>query len=210
MNRFHGILITLVSCAVIAPSLAAADDFVRFGPYLGLNGAFGYPLFEDKVQDSLGPVLGADTQLDYTWGLNARAGVRLLSFLAVEAQYEWMQNFQIQPSNAGIPDIDLMGNTLTGNLKLYIPIRRIQPYFLAGFGFTNYKVEVTGFGSRKDTYFAGRLGAGADVYITKHWAVNAEASALLTASDLNNLPNNLDSLDGLHYISASVGLMYRF
>jgi len=188
---------------------ATADDFSRFGAYLGLNGAFGYPLFEDQVQDALGPILGADTQLDYTWGLNTRAGIRLLSFLALEAQYEWMNDFQIQPSNP-LPSIDIMGHTLTGNVKLYIPIRRVQPYFLAGFGFTKYKFEVQGNEVLNDIFFAGRLGAGADIYITRSVALNMEASALLTASELQGVVSNLDQLSSLHYISASVGLIYRF
>jgi opacity protein-like surface antigen len=197
----------LALCATMVAGAASADRFARFGPYLGLNGAFGYPLFENEVED----ILGAGTELDYTWGLNTRAGLRLLSFLAVEAQYEWMKDFEIHPpASSGLPNVDIMGHTLTGNVRLYIPIRRVQPYFLAGFGFTKYKFEAQGFDSYSDTFFAGRLGAGADIYITKKWAINAEASALLTASDLDDIGSNLDQLNGLHYISASVGLMYRF
>ncbi len=206
MKRFR--VLGLALCAMMVTGTATADDFVRFGPYLGLNAAWGYPLFEDEVQN----VLGSDTELNDTFGLNTRAGLRLLSFLAVEAQYEWLNDFKIDtaPSNA-IPDVSIIGHTLTGNVKLYIPIRRIQPYFLAGFGFTSYKFEASGVGSRTDTYFAGRLGGGLDVYLTKKWAINAEATALLTASDLGDLPNNVSgSLNGLHYISASLGLMYRF
>lgn len=209
MKKTRRLLLTVVLAACLLPAAASADDFSRFGPYIGVNAAYGYPLFEDQVQEVAGPVLGADTQLDDSWGLNARAGLRLLSFLAIEAQYEWMDDFQIQPSNA-LPNIDITGHTLTGNLKFYIPIRRVQPYFLAGFGFTKYKFAAQGFDSYTDTFFAGRVGAGADIYLTKKWAINAEASALLTASDLENIGQNLDSLSSLHYISASLGLMYRF
>jgi len=209
MKGLRRLLLTLALFSILMPGVAAADDFSRFGPYLGVNGAFGYPLFEDQVQDSLGPVLGADTQLDYTWGLNARAGLRLLSFLALEAQYEWMDDFQIQPSNP-LPNINIMGHTLTGNLKLYIPIRRVQPYLLAGFGFTKYKFESQGTEVLNDTFFAGRVGVGTDIYLTKKWALNVEGSALLTASELEGVAQNLDQLSSLHYISASVGLMYRF
>ncbi len=200
-------ILVLALCATMVAGAASADRFARFGPYIGVNGAFGYPLFEDQVED----ILGAGTELDYTWGLNTRAGLRLLSFLALEAQYEWMEGFEIKPPAASpVPNVDITGHTLTGNLKLYIPIQRVQPYLLAGFGFTKYKFAAQGFDSYTDTFFAGRVGAGADIYLTKKWAINAEASALLTASDLENIGQNLDSLSSLHYISASLGLMYRF
>jgi len=103
-----------------------------------------------------------------------------------------------------------MGHTLTGNLKLYIPIQRVQPYLLAGFGFTKYKFESQGTEVLNDIFFAGRVGVGTDIYLTKKWALNLEASALLTASELEGVAQNLDQLSSLHYISASVGLMYRF
>lgn len=206
MTRLRSLLLTSALCASLTPGLAAADDFARFGPYLGLNAAYGFPLFEEQLQDALGPILGPDTQLDASWGLNTRLGLRLLSFLAVEAQYEWMDNFQIKPSAPGIPDVQLSGNIFTGNLKLYIPIRRVQPYLLAGFGFAMYDAG----GAADDMFFAGRVGGGLDVYLTKHWALNAEATALLTASDLGEIGGSTEALDGLHYVSASLGLMYRF
>lgn len=205
MKTMRRLLLTVALAALVLPAAASADDFSRFGPYAAVGGAFGYPLFEDEVQD----VLGDGTELDYTWGVNSRVGIRLLSFLAIEAQHEWMDSFTIKPPSP-FPNVDITGHTLTGNARFYIPIRRVQPYFLAGFGFTNYKFDAQGAGSFTDTFFAGRLGAGTDIYITRKWALNAEASAVLTASDLDNIVNNLDQLNGLHYISATVGLMYRF
>lgn len=206
MMGLRRLAMALLLSAFMLPSAAtAAGDFDRFGFYVGLNGAFGYPLFEDQVQDALGPT----AELDYTWGLNTRAGLRLLSFLAIEAQYEWMKGFEIKTPDP-LPDVDIMGHTLTGNLKFYIPVWRVEPYLLAGFGFTNYKFEPAGGSGFSDTFFAGRLGAGADIYITEHWAINAEATALLTASELQGIVSNLNNLSSLHYISASVGLMYRF
>lgn len=203
MRRLLG---TVVACAFLLPGTAtAAGDFDRFGFYLGLNGAYGFPLFEDQVQDALGPT----AELNDTWGLNTRAGVRLLSFLAIEAQYEWMKDFQIDAPNP-LPDVDITGHTLTGNLKFIIPVWRVHPYLLAGFGFTSYKFDAVGAGSFSDMFFAGRLGGGADIYITEHWAINAEATALLTANELDGIASNLDNLNSLHYVSASVGLMYRF
>lgn len=204
MTRLRSLLLAFVLCAGLVPATASADDFDRFGPYLGLNAAWGYPLFEDQAQDVI-----PGATLDPSWGLNTRAGIRLLSFLALEAQYEWMNDFKVDSPSPFPPDVNIMGHTLTGNVKFYIPVWRIQPYLLAGFGFTRYKFEATGFSTVTDNFFAGRVGGGADIYLTKSWALNAEVSALLTASDVSTSLSS-DDLQSLHYLSASLGLMYRF
>ena len=39
--------------AAAVPEEEGRKDFARGGPYLGVSGAFGYPLFENEVEDIL-------------------------------------------------------------------------------------------------------------------------------------------------------------
>jgi outer membrane protein W len=163
---------------------------------VGLNAAWGYPLFEDQIRKVTGD---ATATVDPSWGLDARLGLRLLSFLAVEGQYEWMDDFEVAVSGG---TANLTGNTFTGNVKFYIPVWRVQPYILAGIGFTKYKIESALAPSAKQDLFAGRVGGGLDLYLTQKVALNAEVAALLTASDLEF---NSDSFSSLNYLSVNFG-----
>ncbi len=185
----------------LVPEEEGRTDFARFGPYFGVSGAFGYPLFEDQISGATG---GAE--FDPSWGLNARVGLRVLPFLAVEAQYEWMAGFDV----TGLPvaaDVEIDGHTLTGNLRFFVPVWEVHPYVLTGIGVTRYKIDLGPLGRADQDRFAGRLGGGLDMYLTEHVVVNFEATALLT---LNDLEFDQGSITSLHYLSASVGLMYRF
>jgi len=205
MHLIRRIVFLGALCALIVPAAAsAAGDFDRFGPYVGINAAWGYPLFEDEIRDVTGD---SAATVDPSWGLDARLGLRLFSFLAIEGQYEWMDDFEANiPSFGPAATAHITGNTFTGNLKLYIPIWRIHPYALAGIGFTKYKIEA-GPTTVKQDLFAGRVGGGADVYLTEKVALNAEVAALLTANDLEF---NSNSFSSLNYLSVNFGLMYRF
>lgn len=187
-------------CVLLVPAVASAADYGRFGPYLGINAAWGYPLFEDEVRDVTGD---PSAEVDPSWGLNTRLGLRVFSFLALEGQYEWMDDFEATVFGQ---TANITGHTFTGNLKLYLPIARVHPYLLGGIGFTRYKVE-SALPTENPDLFAGRIGGGADIYLTEKVALNAEVAALLTASDLEF---NNESLESLHYLSVSLGLMYRF
>jgi len=201
MDLIRRIVFVGALCVLFLPAASSAADYDRFGPYVGINAAWGYPLFEDEIRDVTGDPAAT---VDDSWGLDARLGLRLFSFLAVEGQYEWMDDFE---ANIFAQKVNITGNTFTGNLKLYIPIWRIHPYALAGIGFTKYKIESAVAPTIKQDLFAGRVGGGADLYLTEKVALNAEVAALLTSSDLEF---NGNSFESLHYLSVNVGLMYRF
>jgi opacity protein-like surface antigen len=202
MHLIRRIVILGALFALALPATAsAAGNFNRFGPYVGINAAWGYPLFEDEIQNVSGD---SSATVDPSWGLDARLGLRLFSFLAVEGQYEWMDDFEATVFGQ---KASITGNTFTGNVKFYIPIWRIHPYALAGIGFTKYKIESSFAPTVKQDLFAGRLGGGADIYLTEKVALNAEVAALLTANDLEF---NSNSFSSLNYLSVNLGLMYRF
>ena len=55
--------------------------------------------------------------------------------------------------------------------------------------------------------FAGRLGAGLDVYITKHILLTAGANAVLSTTDFELFGVDVDPL---FYVGGQAGLQYRF
>ena len=55
--------------------------------------------------------------------------------------------------------------------------------------------------------FAGRLGAGIDVYITKHILVTAGASAVLSATDFRVAGQDVEPI---FYVGGQAGIQYRF
>jgi outer membrane protein W len=187
-----------------------AKDRGRFGPYLGVNALYAVNLFESGLSDSLG-ALGNGLTVKNSPGLNARLGLRLFSWLALEAQYEWVHAFEVDLPAAAPAGVDITSHTGTLNAKIFIPIAMIHPYLLGGVGYNYYEYTGTGnaagIADGTQDGFAGRLGCGVDLYITRSLLVNAEVTALLTTNDLDF---NAGSLSGIHYLSVSAGLQYRF
>jgi opacity protein-like surface antigen len=192
--------------AVFAASGASADDFDRSGFYLGVGGTYGIHLFGSQVQDALGNAVSVED----TGGVNARMGYRLASFLALEAQYEWMAGFDLTAPVVG--DLaTLSAHTATVNLKILLPFWRLQPYLLVGPGATYYRLEdrVLGAFATDQWNFAGRAAVGLDAYVTKNVVANVEVGAVLTTHDLK-APTSTHGISALHYLGIQFGLQYRY
>jgi len=224
----------LVAAALLAAPTARAGDFDRFGFYVGVGGSYSKNLFENEIEDvfedELDDADDLDIDIEDSFGVNGRAGVRLLPFLAVEAQYEWIRQYDIEigattasPAATGVAPLEFETHTLTGNLKLLAPLWRVHPYVLAGVGFQKFELEgdavstVPAVGTvarieEDGLALAGRVGAGLDVYLTEHVLLNAEVSGVLTDEKVTiQIPGIVDeSVQGLHYFAAGVGLQYRF
>lgn len=204
-----------LACALLVaalPATGSAEDYSRFGPYLGVGASLSLDFFEDEVEDALEDVVpGVSVDVDEAWGANARAGLRLLSPLAIEVQYEWLSPYDISVQPLGT--VELEQHVVTGNLKLYLPIWRVQPYLLGGVGVQYYQLDGT-VGpldvDESDTAFAARVGLGLDVYLTRNLLVNAEASGLLSDETIDIPVPGVEDIHGLHYLSVQAGLQYRF
>lgn len=202
----NGWLICALLLVFSIPGAAAAGDFDRFGPYLGVGGSFAAALWDDELEDQL----GVSVEVDDAWGLNARAGLRIVSALAVEAQYEWLDSYDVKVE--GINAFDLESHALTANLKLYLPFWRVQPYLLGGIGFADIQFDDSlGLGiSESQTSLAGRVALGLDVYLTKRLAVYAEGGLLVIDQQIDPNVPGADTVDPLLYTGAQLGVMYRF
>lgn len=211
-SRLRSLACALLLAAI--PAAASAGDYDRFGPYVGVGGSLSLDFFEDDIEDALDDVVpGISVDVEEAWGANARVGLRLLSPIAIEAQYEYLSPYDIRVSAGGLSaSFELEQHVVTANAKLYVPIWRVQPYLLAGIGLQYYQIEDdAGLGIEdSDTALAGRAGLGLDLYLTEHVLVNAEASALLSDGTIDVAIPGADDIHGLHYLSVQAGLQYRF
>ncbi len=206
MRRARYVFVLLASLALL-PTSAGADDFDRDGWYLGLNYAQGF----NFVQEAVDAISGGDLDSGDTWGLNVRGGYRFFSWLALEVNYEFMDNFT---TNGSFGSTDIQSNTITVGPKFLIPTWRIQPYLLLGFGtqgatldFTRAFPRLYGDGRTTDWNPAARPGLAIACYITQNVVANLEVAGVLVAGKFENQSM---SLSDPIYLSIGGGLQYRF
>ena len=89
-----------------------------------------------------------------------------------------------------------------------LPIWRAQPYLLAGIGFTHYDIhDVFVLTDDRTFTLATRLGGGLDLYLTQSLVINGEVSVMLTNAKTDT---PWSPTGRMHYLSAQLGLIYRF
>lgn len=205
-----------ISFFVLVTGSASAGDFDRFGVYASVGGVYAFDLYEKEVEDAFDGEVEVD--IEESAGVTARLGVRLLSALAVELHYEWVDDYDIDLRDTLSPvtsTISLAQHTLTANAKVYLPFWRVQPYILAGVGFQQLEADGAVQLGRlslqqkySDIVLAGRVGLGLEVYLTEHIAVFGEGLAVLTDTEIQ-LQDGSD-IENLFYAGGSAGLVYRF
>jgi len=215
--------IAMLALVVLLPAAALAGDdkkdFSRPGFYLGVGGAYGINFFDDMLEDAARKE-GFDISVKDTGGVNARVGYRVASWFAVEAMYEWMDNFKIKVN--GIIDappellgasVDYRTHTVTVNAKFLLPTWRLHPYLCLGLGGQYYDLNASGtFAdvgldfSESGWAFAGRPGLGLDAYITKNIVLNVEVSGVLATAN----PSTIPDIGDMFYMTVGGGLQYRF
>jgi len=192
--------------ALAVPNARADSEYGRSGPYIAVGATYGFNVIESAFDD----VLGDDVDVDDTWGGNARLGYRALSWLAVEAEYEYLDNFEVSVDDFRLAD--LQAQTISANLRLIVPIRRFQPYLVLGAGATFFDLDdnqVPGLDVDHSS-FSGRIGLGFDVYLTPHVALGIGADAVLSTAEVKDDFFSGDSSGSLSYIAVYAGLAYRF
>jgi opacity protein-like surface antigen len=193
--------------SLVATSARADEDFGRSGPYIGVGASRPLNLLEAFLDDD--PVL---TNIEFTnsWGVNARAGYHLASFVSLEAEYEWLGDF-----GARLGGVDLgviRANAATANLRFIGPFGRFQPYLLLGAGAVFISTsDKFGLLAIDKTSFAGRVGLGMDVYVTPHFYLNFGAESLLSPAQVTLSAGPVSgSAHGVGAVSLQAGLGWRF
>jgi len=126
--------------------------------------------------------------VDDGFGVNGRAGVRLVSWVAIEAQYEWIREIDLSVlAGIGFQRLDLEGGVLLNETRLD-------------------RIDEGG------TALAGRVGGGLDIHLTGNVLLNVEVTAVLSDGETADpIPGSEDeSVRDLDFLAAGVGLQYRF
>ena len=201
----------LLLAVVFAASSARADGedegFARSGPYIGVGASRSLNLVERYLDGE--PFL-EDLEISDEWGVNARAGYRVFSWFAVEAEYEWVDDLDIDLFGANIGSLGVQ--SATANLRFIVPTWRFQPYLLLGGGVLWLDLDNRfGLLDVDDSAFAGKVGVGIDVYLTRNIVLNAGAEALLTNAEVSlATPFGTASQRGLGAVTFQFGVAYRF
>jgi opacity protein-like surface antigen len=173
------------------------EGYARRGFYFGVLTAIAFEAFQEEIEDL---VPGIDVNVDDSWGLNGRIGYRIHPRLALEAQGEWYSEYNVDLLGIEAAEFEGWSATLLG--KAYLLTGRFQPYALAGWGYLDVELsDKLGLGlSENSSGSVLRGGGGIDIYATRSFLLNLEASYALP----------LGSLENLDFWTIGVGLQYRF
>lgn len=188
-------------------SARAQEDFTRSGPYLGVGASYNVQLLEAFFDGT--PVL-QNISVNDSWGVNARAGYRMLSWLALEGEYEWVNRMHARLGGVEIASLGLQ--SATANLRFIGPFGRFQPYLLLGAGVVWNSVDSPGSQLHVDANaFAGRVGLGLDIYLTQNLLLNFGAEGMLSPAEVRlTTPSVNVSENGLGTVTLQAGLGFRF
>lgn len=222
------VILLLLSCPALGEE--KEPDFARKGAYVGLGfvysvNDFGLDDFDKQFENQ---VTRVQEDVSQSVGFDVRGGYRFHQHLAAEAQVQYYDDFEIDPTlrqtdpatgeqvKTGLPNADVQQVVATANLKGYPMTGRVQPYVLVGLGALWSNVSNLAVGTdasdirlvdEKDTSFTVRVGVGVDVYATTHIVFNVEAAKVLPTDKTNVAPNvDLD----LSSVPLAFNLQYRF
>ncbi len=179
-------------------AMAPADEgYARRGLYLAFLPSYSFAAFEDEIEDL---VPGIDVSVDDSWALRGGIGYRVNPRLALEAQGEWYEEYNIDLLGVEAAEFQGWSAALIG--KVYLLTGRFQPYALAGGGYLDVELsDKLGIGlSENSSSSMARWGGGMDFYATNGFVINMEGSYVLP----------LGGLENMDYWTFGLGLQYRF
>jgi len=184
MKKVLSILIVLTALVFVSGANAADTGF-----YIGAGGQHAWENFSNTD--------GID--VDNSFGINLRAGYQLMKYLAIEANYDWYNGFDLKWSGYDLGSI--MVQTAMIDLKGMYPINDFVPYVRLGGGWMWAKFDgKNGYGNSSDNDFAWDFGAGIDYYINKNISIGPNIKYVIGTGNLDNIK----------YTAVGFGLEYHF
>lgn len=174
--------------AVVEPE--PETDYARTGPYIGVGGLYAIEFFSQGDPFNNGDKTAGDAS--NSAGFHVAAGYRVIPNLAVEARYEYYNEFDTDPDRritARTSGGGYNGWSTTVNAKGYILTGQWQPYALIGLGYlsTDGRRTNNAATAKPGDGFAMRFGVGMDACIGEHWALGPELAYLLPFGDAGNM-----------------------
>lgn len=192
----------------------ADDDFDRRGWYAGASGVYALEFIDEgKEEKSLREAFApfpVDFGLDsrHTGGVRVQAGRRCHSRFSVEADLQWIDDFdgKLESRTQGkIQDIQIAPFVGSVDIKGYLLTGRFQPYLLFGVGTMGIHTTSTNTADGEDSVqdtgvLVLRGGGGLDFYVDRNWVLNLGIDYLHSAT-------NLEIVD---FLTVGLGVQYRF
>jgi hypothetical protein len=165
----------------------------RTGLYLGAGAFWAPENFDDD----------GDLKVDNSRGGMAHVGYRLHRYIAIDARFDYLDDFDLETSTA-TGSVD--GYAMTGNIRFFFLTKRFQPWVGIGGGaiVTDVKgrdlsgMPVNTDGTETDPLL--RFGGGIDFYLTPHLVLTLESA-------YNSVGGDRDSIS---YGQLGAGLDFRF
>ncbi len=175
---------------------AAAQDYTRDGWYVGARGLWGLEDFDTG---------GTGASVDDEPGFDVYAGYRMGRNFAGEIEFEYFDGFDVQGTSGELRLFSVaLGMKVFPLARLFEPssiYQRVQPYVTAAPSWQ--WAQIRGFGSglnEDDGGFAGRFGAGLEIYLTNRFVLTGDASYSLPTGGAGDF----------NYGSFGGGLQWRF
>jgi hypothetical protein len=187
LSRFIAACSAFSVFAVVASATVASAvdrDHGRSGPFLGGGGVYAFENFD------------ADVSVDDSWGYYVRGGYRFNPWFALELNFEQYLGFD-EKGGGGGGDTDIWLGGVNGKFFPFHGI--IQPYALFGAYYTDVNPSAST-GEEDDEGVSFRFAGGVDVYITRNWAITADAGYFLPIGGISDFAA----------IPIRFGVMYRF
>lgn len=203
MRRIAGIGAIALAC-LVTPAAAEEGEaveknlYAERGVYLSLGARYQLALEKgrlgDDVEKRLGLAGASSSDVDDSIGFDGRLGYRLHPRLAIEGQFEWVNNFEIDTQSAfGKSTSEQRLFALTGNVKYFLLKGRIQPFLTAGAGWGRSTLELAGNGPNgrlrdvREDGLVTRWGAGVDLYGSRDVALSIDATYVLPTGPLEEM-----------------------
>jgi hypothetical protein len=161
-----------------------------------------------------------DTSYDDSFGLDVRLGWRLVDYLALELEGNFISGFDVDvPTGTGIAKLVLEGGNVTANVRAVLPLGRFEPYVSFGLGgmWADLRTRnitgvvctpgflgwwCTGTTSRIDDAgaFVTKYGGGIDFWVSDDFGLTVDAVYVRPTGDLEDLK----------YTKLGWGIKFRF
>lgn len=191
---------------------AAAEDYVRPGPYVRGGATFSWENSANLAEARDFFVVTGST--DTFYGGEGALGWRVHPYFAVEAEFEYLGSATTKvdvPQTVDAAEIELWN--VSGNARLYplggMKANRFQPFASIGLGYGKAEITWTpaalaaggGFlENASDGGFVVKVGGGLDVYLTEVIALYVDGNYIFTTGDIED--NDVGSV--------GAGAMLRF
>ncbi len=204
-------IFTLIAVGVLIFNfpIEAGAEVKEKGFYLGGGIGYAWENFDDdELEDDLrgAGFTRVNVDSDNAWGINLFVGYRFMRYIAVEGNFNWYDDFEIDvdANIFGIPvsgDFELEIWTLFIDLKAMYPVYndRLVPYLRVGGGYMDAEIDGNGFDEDEDD-FAWNLGGGADYYLNDLVSLGLDGKYVWGTDDLDEIEYFMGTLRiGFHF-----------